>query len=102
MVEKSVTTELMSAKDLAFHGILPTEGCRGYMLKKECWGLFLVPILSVCIVGIYTPRNKVPVREALRCACLQEGEKCLDSIQYLAGWWKNYWEKDLPSAVHHI
>jgi len=102
MVESSVTNELMSAKDLEFETNLPTEGCKGYMLKKECWGLFLVPFLSVLIVGLYTFRNKVPVREALRCACLQEGEKCLDSMPYQAGWWFNYWTHDLPGATHQI
>lgn len=102
LVESNVTTELMCAKDLEFETHLPTEGCKGYMLKKECWGLFLVPVLSVCIVGIYTYRNKVPVLDALRCACLQEGQKCLDSMQYQAGWWANYWTKDLPAATHQI
>lgn len=102
MVESNVTNEMMSAKDLEFETHLPTEGCKGYMLKKECWGLFLVPVLSMVIVGIYTFRNKVPVLDALRCACLQEGEKCLDSMQYQAGWWLNYWSHELPGATHQI
>lgn len=102
MVEKSVTTELMSAKDLAFHGILPTEGCKGYMLKKECWGLFLVPLLSVFLVLYSNMRSKEPVLVALRCACLQEGQKCIDSMPYQAGWWQQYWTKILPAASHQL
>jgi hypothetical protein len=102
LVESSVTKELMCAKELEFQTSLPTEGCKGYMLKKECWGLFLVPLLSILIVGIYTFRNKAPVLMALECACLQEGEKCLDSIQYQAGWWFNYWTHDLPGSMHQI
>jgi len=102
LVEKHVTEEMNCAKDIEFVSHLPSEGFRGYVLKKECWGLFLVPVLSICIVWTFNQRQKEPVLTALRCACLQEGQKCLDSMQYQSGWWASYWGKVLPGATHHI
>jgi len=102
LVEKHVTAEMNCAKDIEFVSHLPSEGVRGYVLKKECWGLFLVPVLSICIVWTFNQRQKEPVLTALRCACLQEGQKCLDSMQYQTGWWASYWGKVLPGATHQI
>jgi len=102
LVEKDVTMELMSAKSFEFETRLPTQGIKGYMLKKECWGLFLVPVLSVFLVLVHNYRNKEPVLVALRCACLQEGQKCLDSVSNSIAWWAQYWGHVLPAATHQI
>jgi len=102
LVETDVVNEMQSAKKLGFITRLPTEGFLGYCLKKECWGLFLVPILSVCIVLYFNARDKEPVLTALRCACIQEGDTCLDSMQFQRDWWTNYWSHVLPAAMHQI
>jgi hypothetical protein len=102
MVEKDVTNEMASAKDLQFETRLPSTGCLGYCLKKECWGLFLIPVLSVCVVIYSWMQTKMPMLEALNCACLQEGDRCLDSTLYTGDWWKNYYETVLPAAIHQM
>lgn len=97
------TKDLMDmTKPIEWVTRFPQEGCLGYCLKKECWGLFLVPVLAVCIVVRYTYFEREPMLTVLRCACTQEGEKCLDSANYQLSWWRNYWGKVLPSAIHHI
>jgi hypothetical protein len=102
MVEKDVADEVRGAKPLRFRTRLPTEGFLGYCLKKECWGLFLLPILSVCIVLYVNSRDKEPILKALMCACVQEGETCLDSMVYKGAWWSSYWSRVLPAAMHQI
>jgi len=102
LVEKDVANEMLECKKLGFTTRLPTEGILGYCLKKECWGLFLVPILSVCIVLYFNARDKEPMLTALSCACNQEGDTCLDSMAYQQEWWSTYWNRVLPSAIHQI
>jgi len=102
LMDKKTTEEIDNCKKLTFRTRLPSAGCLGYTLKKECWGLFLIPTLSVCIVLFCNQRDKMPVLEALNCACIQEGERCLDSMKYQADWWRNYWSHILPHAMHHI
>jgi len=102
LVEKDVKEQVQNCKPIEFVTRLPIEGWAGYCLKKECWGLFLVPILSVCLVLHFNFQQKQPLLTVLRCACTQEGDKCLDSMQYQAQWWKDYWGKVLPAAMHQI
>merc|ERR1719356_1419656 len=102
MVEKDTTKEMERCRDIRFITRLPTEGLPAYCLKKECWGLFLVPIVSVVVVLYQCVRYKVPVLEALTCACVQEGDNCLDAIKHTTFWWKSYWETVLPAAIHQI
>jgi len=102
LVENDVKEMLDHCKPLEFQTRLPTSGWMGYLLKKECWGLIMVPILSVTIVLHQNYQSKEPILTVLRCACTQEGAKCLDSSQYLAGWWEDYWGKTLPAAIHQI
>jgi len=102
LLERDTKTLMDNAKPIEWVTRIPQEGCLAYCLKKECWGLFLVPILAVCIVVRYTYFEREPMLTVLRCACTQEGEKCLDSANYQAAWWRNYWGKVLPSAIHQI
>jgi len=102
LVETDVKDCMAQCKKLEFETNLPSKGCLGYCLKKECWGLFLVPVVSVCIVLYYNMNTKEPVLTALTCACLQEGGDCMESMRYKEGWWMNYWSHILPSATHQI
>jgi len=102
MMEKDTVAEMECCKKLAFRTRLPTDGILGYCMKKECWGLFLIPVVSVLTVLYFNYRDKEPVLEAMRCACIQEGSNCLDAMAFQASWWKNYWSHTLPAAMHHI
>lgn len=102
LIEHEIREMMDNARAIEFVTRMPTEGWMGYCLKKECWGLFMVPLLAVCIVLNFTYTQKEPLLTVLRCACTQEGDKCMDSPVYQAEWWKDYWSKVLPSAVHQI
>jgi len=102
LMEKDVKDSMENSKPLEFVTKLPTQGWAGYCLKKECWGLFLVPALAIYIVLHYNYQQREPMLTVLRCACTQEGSKCMDSVQYQSGWWKDYWSKVLPAAMHQI
>jgi len=102
IIEKDIRDDVRACKKLTFRSYVPQSGPIGYVLKKECWGLFLVPMLAVALVLYFTYRDKEPVKLALRCACLQEGTTCEDSLMTQAPWWNKYWSQVLPAAVHQI
>lgn len=102
LLEKDTVADVHGVKKIRFRTRLPIEGVRGYVLKRECWGLFLIPIMSVGLVLYFNSRDKLPVQEALTCACIQEGGNCLDAVANQATWWKDYWGHILPSAMHQI
>lgn len=97
MVESSTRAQMKCCKDIKFE-----TRFNGYWLKKECWGVFVVPIVAVLIVAQCTYEYKLPIIAALQCACQQEGPQCLDSIQSQVGWWNVYWNHTLPAAMHQI
>lgn len=102
MVEKDVDNEIQSCKELVFETRMPSEGIFGYFLKKECWGLFLVPCLAVFLVLYIDYRDKEPLLRALKCTCEQAGSQCLDSASNQATWWDHYWSGVLPAAMHQV
>jgi len=102
LLDKDTQNAIDNTKPVEWVTKMPTEGWLGYCLKKECWGLFLVPVVSVGLVLCYNYFEKEPILVVLRCACTQEGQKCLDSAVYQASWWEDYWGKTLPAAIHQI
>jgi len=102
LLEQDTKKALDQCTPLIFETRLPTTGMAGYALKKECWGLIAVPILSVIMVLIHNYQQKEPILTVLKCACTQEGSKCLDSTTYTGAWWTEYWSKTLPAAMHQI
>jgi len=94
--------EMDSALDLEFESCLPNSGFWGYALEKECWGLLLAPILSVCLVLWFQVHFKNPVLSILECACLSQGSNCMESMSHQSQWWSSYWSKTLPAVMHQI
>lgn len=74
----------------------------GYMFRKECWGLFLIPCLSIIVVTWNAYFARIPTIDALTCACLQEGAHCAESMVNQEAWWQHYWTRTLPAAIHQI
>lgn len=94
-----------SVQPIQFHGIFPgshSVSFAGTLYRREIWGLFIVPLLSVIVVLSWQYFERGPYIEALKCACLQEGENCAESMVNQAGWWQQYWTHRLPAAIHHI
>jgi len=102
LTESEVKNAMGQCRRMEYDTLLPTKGCLGYCLKKECWGLFLVPVVSIGIVLYYNYSVKEPVMTALGCACLQEGNDCMESMRYKEDWWMEYWSRTLPAAMHQI
>mmetsp|Transcript_92939 Transcript_92939/g.240064 ORF Transcript_92939/g.240064 Transcript_92939/m.240064 type:complete len:677 (-) Transcript_92939:100-2130(-) len=61
------------------------------LVRKFLWGLVLIPIVSFLVVKWNDEHNTAPVLEALRCACLEEGERCLAQKLFTKAWWDRYW-----------
>lgn len=94
--------EMEDCLELEFETSLPQKGWAGYSLSKECWGLFLAPIVSVGVVGWYVYFYKLPMLNIMYCACNQEGDRCMESAHHQAYWWIDYWRHTLPAAMHQI
>lgn len=74
----------------------------GYLFRKECWGLFLIPCLCIIVVTWNVYFARIPTIDAMTCACLQEGAHCAESMVNQGSWWQHYWTRTLPAAIHQI
>jgi len=73
-----------------------------YVFARECWGLILIPCITVAVVLSNAYFVRQPMIEALTCTCLQDGGNCAESMIYQESWWRNYWAHMLPAAIHQI
>jgi len=88
---------------LKFETIIPPANTWiGYCFRKECWGLFVIPLVAVVVVLCNTYFVRMPQIEAMTCACLSEGEHCAESMVNQKEWWQHYWSHTLPAAIHQI
>lgn len=92
------------SRRIQFKGFMPREdgSWAGYAFRKDAWGLFILPIVSVCVVLVSNSWDRQPIINALRCACMQEGDHCMESMYHEEPWWHRYWTQTLPAAIHHI
>jgi hypothetical protein len=89
---------------LHYESILPAASTSwiGYLFRKECWGLFLIPLICIIVVVWDAHFTRMPRIEAMNCACLSEGDFCAESMVNQASWWAHYWSHTLPAAMHQI
>lgn len=81
---------------------LPTEGCAGWMLTKDFWGLVVFPIIAIAVILCHLHFTVDAVLDALNCACYQTGDQCKDMHYYSQDWWDGYWTETLPKALQDI
>lgn len=62
------------------------------LVSKAFWGLLILPVLVYLVVNFNYKANTVPVLEALRCTCLQEGPNCEVAHRFTRDWWDKYWK----------
>lgn len=74
-----------------FETSLPTQGVARLCVSKAFWGIFVLPVLIYWVVSFNHEANTLPVLEALRCSCLQEGSNCEVSHRFTRAWWNTYW-----------
>jgi hypothetical protein len=94
--------ELAACEDLEFETRLPTEGCAGWMLHKDFWGIVAFPLIAITIMIFNSMLSNKPILDALNCACNQTGSQCHEASFYNQEWWNNYWSSTLPSAMTQI
>lgn len=89
---------------LVYYGRVPHGDSTwlGWFYSNHCWGLFLVPLVATVVVLHWQATIRSPIIEALRCACLQEGPNCAESLDNQGAWWSHYWAHTLPAAIHKI
>merc|ERR1719428_2309058 len=94
---------LMNAVALAFilevETFLPTEGCLGWILLKDFWGIVMFPLISIVIIIQHSLFVTAPVLDALNCACYQTGSQCKEAHTYDLAFWDHYWSQTLPNAL---
>lgn len=89
---------------IKYRGLIPRDDGRigGFLFRKDTWGLLLLPVVSMAVVGYFRYYYRQPVVTALTCACTQEGDHCAESIMNQGPWWTAYWTHTLPAAIHQI
>merc|ERR1719498_9173 len=73
---------LDDSERLKYKGHIPRDdgSCCGTSFRKDCWGLVLIPTVTVLLVCWKTYMFRWPSIQALSCACQQEGQSCAESM----------------------
>jgi len=98
----STVNELEALNDVEFETHLPTEGCLGWMLQKDFWGILMFPVIAYLLILCHSLFMTKPVIDALNCGCYQVGRQCADAQYYNQEWWNFYWSQTLPNAIAKI
>jgi len=92
MVSSKDKKELGSLGPLLYVSKLAKMGSwQRFLFSRYFWGLVVIPILCYIIVTNNHSLVVVPMQEALECACLQTGPRCLAAEQINSEWWAEYW-----------
>lgn len=79
-----------------------TEGCSGWILQKDFWGIVMFPLIAIGLILCHSLFTTQPVLDALHCACYQTGPQCMDAKNFGKDWWDYYWSVTLPYAMKSI
>lgn len=102
IARQSTLATLEAIEDVEFETSLPTQGCLGWMLLKDFWGIIMFPIIAWLIITYHSLFVTAPVLDALHCACYQTGNQCKEAAVYNLDFWNNYWSQTLPAAMNEI
>jgi len=102
IARQSTLAALEAIEDIEFATVLPTEGCLGWILLKDFWGIIMFPIISIAIIATHSLFVTAPVLDALNCACYQTGSQCREAQTYDVAFWDQYWSQTLPTALNEI
>jgi hypothetical protein len=66
--------------------------------------LCLVAIMLATITVMYFWNDGAvePIYDALSCACLSEGESCLEANKFSYDFWFKYWKEDIPGVFKSV
>merc|ERR1719428_2588337 len=94
--------ELGAVAEFEFETRLPSEGCAGWVLHKDFWGIIMFPLIAVGLLVSYSLFVTKPNLDALNCGCYQTGKQCHEAQLYNKQWWDSYWTVVLPDAIDKI
>lgn len=85
---------------------MSTAGCMDSLNRRPALKdvLWIAVMLVFVVVAMVSYRNAVvaPVTQALKCACLSEGEHCREAISFSGQFWDDYWKNRVPAAIREI
>jgi hypothetical protein len=70
-------------------------------LLDLAWFFFLV-VCAIIFMSYYTTTVVAPLYDALKCACLSEGEHCFEAHAFSYAFWQQYWLEDVPQSIAQI
>jgi len=97
LVSEETKEELDGVNPIRFHSSQPNW----WILRKQVFGLLIVPIAAFIIVYLNEKYRQQPILEALRCMCEHEGEHCKDATSFDRHWWTRYW-KETALLISHV
>jgi len=97
LVSEETKEELDEVNPIRFHSSQPNW----WILRKQVFGLLIVPIAAFIIVYLNEKYRQQPILEALRCMCEHEGEHCKDATSFDRHWWTRYW-KETALLISHV
>mmetsp|Transcript_1569 Transcript_1569/g.4006 ORF Transcript_1569/g.4006 Transcript_1569/m.4006 type:complete len:694 (-) Transcript_1569:69-2150(-) len=77
---------------LEYCSLIPKPvGVMAYLCSVYFWGLVVFPAVCVTEVYLHHVYTVLPIYEALNCACLQHGERCIAQQTLTRSWWDRQW-----------
>jgi len=92
-------TEGLSAMTVPMFGI-DALNKRPALVDLIC--LICVIVLTVVVLDNWNKTAVFPIYDALSCACLSEGEKCLEADKFSYDFWFKYWKDDVPAVFKAV
>jgi len=63
---------------------------------------FLLMVCAILFMAYYTSQLVYPLYDALKCACLSDGEHCFEAHAFSYSFWQQYWLEDVPQSIAQI
>jgi hypothetical protein len=64
--------------------------------------MVLITVVTFLIMSWQLTSVVVPVHDALQCACLSQGDRCVEAHKYNFEFWHEYWLNGIPGALKAI
>lgn len=69
---------------------------------KDCMWFFFAIGMACFVMYQYYKVSVTPLRDAITCACLGEGERCVEGSLFDYAFWHNYFKTTIPQAKNEI
>merc|ERR1719410_3344278 len=69
---------------------------------KDFIGALLLLIVVAIVMGFHFYNVGQPLSRALECACVSQGEHCLEAHKFSNAFWDKYWLHDVPGVFADV